>query len=230
MDMLDTLREYFLHSDRHLAHLVTLYGPWVYGLLFAIVFAETGLIVTPFLPGDSLLFAAGAIAALGGLDPLLLIGLLSAAAILGDAVNYSLGRRYGLRLIDAVPGLGHGGRTAAREHVTQAQAFFARHGGKAIVLGRFAPFIRTFVPFAAGMAGMHRPAFTFYNVTGAFVWVGGCAGAGYLFGTVPIVRDHFPVVALGIVGVSLLPAAAGAIRHMRRPSPAQEPHPRPGQG
>jgi membrane-associated protein len=201
------LVDLFVHFDVHLAELVTRYGPWVYGLLFAIVFAETGLVVTPFLPGDSLLFAAGALAATGVLDIRLVVLLLAAAAILGNTVNYSVGRMVGPRVFrsDASSGIVH--RLLNREYLDRAHVFFDRHGGKAIVLTRFVPIIRTFVPFVAGAGAMRYPTFALYNVAGGLAWVGVCVGAGYAFGNVPMVKDNFTVVALGIVAVSLLPVA-----------------------
>jgi membrane-associated protein len=209
------LIDLFLHLDVHLAEFVATYGIWVYAVLFAIIFAETGLIVTPFLPGDSLLFAAGAISATGALDVRLLIILLVIAAIIGDAVNYSVGRYVGPRIFrgeDRTSGLQ---RLLNREHLEKAHAFFERHGGKAIVLARFAPIIRTFVPFVAGAASMSYTAFAFYNVAGGILWVVVCVGAGWLFGNVPIVKDNFSIVALGIVAVSLLPIALEWWRHVQ---------------
>ena len=204
-----------LHVDRYLLDVVTTYGPWIYALLFLIVFAETGLVVTPFLPGDSLLFAAGALAATGALDVRVAAVLLLVAAIAGDAVNYSIGRAVGLRVIHRAQTDPKWGRWVNVTYVERAHAFFERHGGKAIVLGRFAPIVRTFVPFVAGIAEMSYPAFALYNITGALAWVGICLGAGYLFGNVPIVTDNFSLVALGIVAVSLLPMVFEFLRYRR---------------
>lgn len=212
---METLVEYFLHSDRHLAHVTALYGAWIYVLLFAIVFAETGLIVAPFLPGDSLLFAAGALAALGGLDLMTLFVLLSVAAVLGDGVNYSLGRTYGPRLVDRAARSRLCARLMPRRHLEKAHAFFERFGGKAVVLARFAPILRTLVPFVAGAAHMSRSRFALYNVTGGLLWVVTCVGAGYTLGSVGWVRDNFSLVALAIVAVSLLPVATGLLRRQR---------------
>lgn len=212
---MDVLLDYFLHLDRHLAEFVALYGIWIYALLFLIIFAETGLIVTPFLPGDSLLFAAGAMAAGGGLDLTTLFLLLTTAAIIGDAVNYSVGKFVGPRVFRGVPRQGLLGRALNREHLARAHAFFERYGGKAIVLARFAPIVRTFVPFVAGAAEMTYAKFAFYNVTGAILWVGICAGAGYAFGNVPIVQENFSIVALGIVAVSLIPMVLEMLRSWR---------------
>jgi membrane-associated protein len=166
----------FLHFDEHLLEWVTAYGAWVYAILFLIVFAETGLVVTPFLPGDSLLFAAGAIAATGALDVRLTALLLIVAAIAGDAVNYSMGRMVGERVFRPSEQPAWWQRLLNRDHLDRAHEFFERYGGKAIVLARFVPIVRTFVPFVAGAASMSYPAFAFYNVTGAMLWVGLCVG------------------------------------------------------
>jgi membrane-associated protein len=206
---MDQFLDYFLHLQDHLETFVTLYGPWVYGLLFLIIFCETGLVVTPFLPGDSLLFTAGALAATGILNPLLAAGLLVLAAILGDAANYSMGHFAGPRVFRAEDRTSFWHRVLNREHLMQAHAFFERHGGKAIVLGRFVPFIRTFVPFVAGCGSMSYPQFAVYNITGAILWVGLCLGAGYAFGNIPWVKEHFELVVIGIVAVSVTPMLWG---------------------
>jgi len=205
-----------LHVDRYLLTLVSAYGTWVYLLLFLIVFAETGLVVTPFLPGDSLLFAAGAIAAVGRLDARVVTVVLIAAAVLGDAVNYAVGRMAGNRILQAVEANPRWRRWVNPAHVARAHDFFERHGGKAVVMARFVPIVRTFVPFVAGVAEMSYPSFAFYNVAGAVAWVGLCVGSGYIFGNVPVVQDNFSLVALGIVAVSLLPMLVEYLRHRRR--------------
>jgi len=205
-----------LHVDRYLLTLVSAYGTWVYLLLFLIVFAETGLVVTPFLPGDSLLFAAGAIAAVGRLDARVVTVVLIAAAVLGDAVNYAVGRIAGNRVLQAVEANPRWRRWVNPAHVARAHDFFERHGGKAVVMARFVPIVRTFVPFVAGVAEMSYPSFAFYNVAGAVAWVGLCVGSGYIFGNVPVVQDNFSLVALGIVAVSLLPMLVEYLRHRRR--------------
>jgi membrane-associated protein len=207
------LIDLLLHVDRYLLELVADYGVWIYGVLFLIVFAETGLVVTPFLPGDSLLFATGALAATGALDVRLAAILLVAAAIAGDAVNYSVGRSAGSRLIDLSRTDPRWRRWINPAYIARAHGFFEQRGGKAIVLGRFVPIVRTFVPFVAGVAEMSYPAFALYNVTGALAWVGVCLGGGYLFGNVPVVRDNFSLVAIGIVFVSLLPMLVEYLRH-----------------
>jgi len=210
---MEYLIDLFLHLDVHLAEFVAQYGIWVYGMLFAIIFIETGLVIWPFLPGDSLLFAAGALSATGALDVRIVFVLLIAAAIAGDAVNYSIGRYVGPKVFSAHDYQGFLHRLLNRDHLDKAHAFFEKHGGMAIVSGRFAPIIRTFVPFVAGAGSMSYPAFAFYNVIGGIVWVGVCVGAGYAFGQVPIVKDNFSIVALGIVAVSLLPIVYEWWRH-----------------
>ena len=179
---MEALIDLFIHFDRHLAEFVATYGVWVYALLFAIIFAETGLVVTPFLPGDSLLFAAGALAATGAFNIWLLLGLLTVAAVLGDAVNYAVGDAVGPRVFTSIDRTSFWQRMLNKDHLDRAHAFFERYGGKAIVLGRFVPIVRTFVPFVAGAGTMTYSTFAFYNVTGALIWVGVCTLAGYAFG------------------------------------------------
>ena len=209
------LLDLLLHVDVYLLDLVANYGIWVYAILFLIIFAETGLVVTPFLPGDSLLFAAGALAASGALDPGGTVLLLVVAAVLGDAVNYSVGRMVGTRIVHLAQTDPQWGRWIQPAYVARAHEFFERHGGKAIVLARFMPIVRTFVPFVAGVAEMRYPAFALYNVTGAVAWVGVCVGAGYIFGNVPIVKENFSLVALGIVVVSVLPMVFEYLKQRR---------------
>lgn len=209
---MQSLIDLFLHLDVHLADFVGRYGTWVYGLLFAIIFAETGLVVTPFLPGDSLLFAAGALAATGALDIRWLFLLLAGAAILGNTVNYSVGHFIGPRVFRA----DETHPLLNRQHLDRAHAFFERYGGMAVVLTRFVPIIRTFVPFVAGAGAMRYSAFALFNVFGGALWVGVCLGAGYAFGNVPIVKNNFSLVALGIVAVSLIPMVVEWIRHQRK--------------
>ena len=210
------LIDIFLHLDVKLAELVAQYGIWVYGLLFAIIFAETGLVVAPFLPGDSLLFAAGALAATGPLEVRWLFGLLVAAAILGDAVNYAVGRYVGPRVFRADDNTGTLHRLLNRHHLDRAHEFFERHGGMAVVLARFVPIVRTFVPFVAGAGAMGYAAFALFNVVGAVLWVGICVGAGYAFGQVPVIKENFSLVALGIVAVSVIPVVIEMIKHKRK--------------
>jgi membrane-associated protein len=210
------LVDFILHSDRHLLDFVEAYGIWVYALLFIIVFAETGFVVTPFLPGDSLLFATGALAATGVLRAPLAFGLLAAAAFTGNAVNYTVGRMIGPRVFNATDHTGLLHRLLNQEHLKRAHLFFDQYGGKAVVLGRFVPIVRTFVPFVAGAAQMTSHSFALYNLVGAVAWVGLCLGAGVLFGNVPIVKENFSLVTIGIVAVSLLPMVVEYLRHAGR--------------
>jgi membrane-associated protein len=211
--------DFFLHFDKHLLELVAAYGPWVYALLFAIVFAETGFVVTPFLPGDSLLFAAGALAAAGGgLNPWLIVALLIVAAFAGNAVNYAIGRFVGPRVFTAAGGEGISRKLLNREHLARAHQFFEAYGGKAVILSRFVPIVRTFLPFVAGAAQMSPAAFGFYNLVGAVGWVVLCVGAGVLFGNVPVVKQNFSLVTIGIVGVSVLPMVFEFLSHRRKRS------------
>ena len=206
---MDYFLDFFLHLDIHLEAFVGHYGPWVYGLLFLIIFCETGLVVTPILPGDSLLFTTGALAAAGILNIWLTAVLVLAAAILGDAVNYSIGHYVGPRVFRAEDRRGFWHRVLNRNHLMAAHAFFERHGGKAVVLARFVPIVRTFVPFVAGAGSMSYPQFAFFNVSGAMLWVALCVGAGYFFGSRQIVKDNFELVVVAIVLISLLPIAWG---------------------
>jgi len=212
---MSTLTDFVLHIDKHLAEFVAAYGAWVYGLLFGIVFAETGFVVTPFLPGDSLLFATGALAATGILNPWLAALLLSTAAFTGNTVNYAVGRFVGPRAFGANDQTGLAHKLLNRQHLQRAHAFFEQYGGKAVVLGRFVPIVRTFVPFVAGAAQMSWASFVLYNLIGALAWVGLCLGAGILFGNVPIIKNNFSLVTIGIVLVSILPMVAEFVRHRR---------------
>jgi membrane-associated protein len=211
---MQSLIELFLHLDVHLEEFINTHGAWVYGLLFAIVFAETGLVVTPFLPGDSLLFAAGALAARAN-EPLnvwLLFLLLAGAAILGNSVNYSIGHFIGPRVFRA----DETHPLLNRQHLDRAHAFFEKYGGMAVVLTRFVPIIRTFVPFVAGAGAMRYASFALFNIAGGMLWVGACLGAGYAFGNVPVVKQNFSLVAVGIVAVSLLPMVVEWLKHKRK--------------
>ena len=202
--------DFLLHFDKHLLEFVHDYGPWVYAILFAIVFAETGFVVTPFLPGDSLLFAAGALCATGELSIAAMLGLLVFAAFAGNAVNYAVGRYIGPRVFQS----SH--RLLNKDYLDRAHAFFEQYGGKAIVLGRFIPIVRTFVPFVAGAAQMTTASFVAYNAVGAVAWVSLCLGAGWFFGNIPIVKNNFSLVTIGIVFVSILPMLFELIAHRRR--------------
>lgn len=208
--MLDSIVDVFLHLDRHLGDFVQAHGSSTYAFLFAIVFLETGLVVTPFLPGDSLLFACGALAATGALDPMALFLLLAAAAILGDTVNYSIGKAIGPAAFSGKI------RFLKHEHLVRTHAFYERHGGKTIFLARFIPIIRTFAPFVAGIGTMSYPRFLGYNVVGGVSWVGGCLVAGYAFGNIPVVKNNFSIVIIAIVAVSMLPLGIEYFRHRKK--------------
>jgi membrane-associated protein len=213
---MEYLIDLFLHLDVHLAEFVAQYGVLVYAGLFAVIFAETGLVVTPFLPGDSLLFAAGALAATGTMDITLVSVLIAVAAILGNTVNYAIGRAIGPRVFSATDTSGMMHKLLNRKHLDKAHEFFERHGALAVISSRFAPIIRTFVPFVAGAAAMNATTFLTYNVVGGVLWTAVCVGAGYAFGNVPIVKNNFSIVALGIVAVSLLPIAIEIVKARRR--------------
>jgi membrane-associated protein len=206
------LLDFLLHADKQLLELVAAYGTWIYAILFAIVFAETGFVVTPFLPGDSLLFATGALCATGVLSTPVALGLLAVAAFTGNAVNYAVGRFIGPRVFSSTGS--H--RLLNREYLDRAHAFFEKYGGKAVILGRFVPIVRTFVPFVAGAAQMSSASFGVYNLIGAAAWVGLCVGAGLLFGNVPIVKQNFSLVTIGIVVVSVLPVLFEVVGRRRR--------------
>ena len=199
MDLLNQFVDVVLHLDHHLKDLTAQYGTATYLILLAIIFAETGLVVTPFLPGDSLLFAAGALAGLGELDPWLLFLGLSAAAILGDSVNYAIGKRIGRRAFDGSI------RFLKKEHLDRTHAFYEKHGAKTIVLARFVPIVRTFAPFVAGVGSMSYGTFLTYNIVGGVVWCGFFIWVGYFFGNLPWVKANFSVVILAIMVLSVLP-------------------------
>jgi membrane-associated protein len=213
MDLLRSVIDLFLHLDQHLSRVIADYGVWTHLILFVIVFAETGLVVTPFLPGDSLLFAAGTFAALGSLDLWLVVVLLVAAAILGDTVNYWVGAWVGPRAFSGNI------RFLRKDYLDRTHAFYEKHGGKTVILARFVPIIRTFAPFVAGVGAMSYPKFITYNVVGAVLWVGLFVPAGYFFGNIPAVRKNFTLVILAIIALSVLPIALEAIRS-RRSRPA----------
>lgn len=200
--MLASLIDFILHIDQHLIELAQTYGLWIYAILFLIVFCETGLVVTPFLPGDSLLFAAGAVAALGGMNVHMAAALLLAAAVIGDAANFAVGKYFGEKLF-AKPD----SRVFKREYLDKTHAFYEKYGGKTIILARFVPIVRTFAPFVAGMGDMHYGRFIRYNIIGALMWVGLLTYAGYFFGELPAVKNNFGLVVIGIIAVSVLPMA-----------------------
>ena len=209
MGFLRAALDFFLHLDRHLAEITAQYGTWTYAILAGILFCETGLVVTPFLPGDSLLFTAGALAALGSLDPRLLNLLLFVAVLAGDNVNYWVGRFIGPRAFTGDY------RFFRKEHLQRTHAFFERHGGKTVVLARFVPIVRTFTPFVAGIGAMTYPRFLLYSIGGGAIWVTAFLWAGYLFGNLPAVRANFSFVVLGIIALSVLPIVIGVLRERR---------------
>jgi membrane-associated protein len=207
MELLTTFVDLMLHLDTHLAALVAQYGAWVYAILFAIVFCETGLVVTPFLPGDSLLFVAGALAAAGGMQIGLLIVLLVIAAVLGDAVNYAVGAWFGPKVFRW-----ESSRFFNRSAFDRTHAFYERHGGKTVIIARFMPLIRTFAPFVAGVARMRYARFAMFNVSGALLWVVSLTLAGYWFGNLPWVKQNLTLVILAIIAISLAPAAVAWVK------------------
>ncbi len=214
MELIQWFVDVFLHLDRHLAEVIRSYGVWTYGLLFLIVFLETGLVVTPFLPGDSLLFAAGSFAALeapgGGrvLSLGLLFFLLAAAAVLGDTANYAIGHFLGPKVFHFPKS-----RFFNPEHLRRTHVFYEKYGGKTIIIARFVPIVRTFAPFVAGIGAMSYPRFLAYNVVGGLLWVAVCLFSGYFFGSLPIVRENFSLVILAIILISILPAFVEYRRH-----------------
>jgi len=191
--------DFILHIDKHIAEFVATYGTGTYAIIFLIIFCETGLIVAPFLPGDSLLFAAGSLAALGSLNPHLLFLLITIAAIIGDFVNYSIGKFSGDKI------LAKNSRFIKKENIEKTNKFYEKHGGKTIILARFIPIVRTFAPFVAGTAKMNYRNFLVYNVVGAILWAGIFVYAGYYFGNIPIVKNNFKFVVIGIIIISVLP-------------------------
>ncbi|MCH9267769.1 DedA family protein [Pantoea ananatis] len=213
MEFIHFVVDFILHIDVHLAELVAQYGIWIYAILFLILFCETGLVVTPFLPGDSLLFVAGALAALPGndLNVHLMVALLVIAAILGDAVNYTIGKLFGERLFS-----NPNSKIFRRSYLDKTHAFYARHGGKTIILARFVPIVRTFSPFVAGMGHMSYRHFALFNVAGALAWVLLFSYAGYLFGDLPVVQENLKLLILGIIVVSILPGVIEIWRHRRQ--------------
>ena len=207
MSVLYKLIDFIIHIDKHLTELASTYGGWAYGILFLIVFCETGLVVTPFLPGDSLLFAAGALATQGAFNVHLLALLLLVAAIIGDAVNYSIGRRMGPAVFERT-----NSKIFKPEYLARTQKYFEKYGSKTIVLARFVPIVRTFAPFLAGVGTMSYPKFAFYNVSGAIAWVGLFTYGGYIFGGMETVQKNFKLVILAIIIISILPGVFEILR------------------
>lgn len=207
MDLLLFLIDFILHVDVHLKELFDNYGVWVYAILFLIIFCETGLVVTPFLPGDSLLFAAGALTVGSALDVNVLAGVLVAAAVLGNVVNYTLGHFFGEQLFRRPDS-----KIFRRDYLDKTHAFYARHGGKTIIITRFLPIVRTFAPFVAGMGAMTYLRFLAFNLVGGLLWVASFVYAGHFFGNLPVVRHNFTLLIFGIIGISLLPMVMGVVR------------------
>lgn len=214
MEFLKQVADFFLHLDKHLSEVISQYGVWTHVLLFVIVFCETGLVITPFLPGDSLLFAAGTFAALGSLNVWILVLTLTIAAILGDTVNYWIGKRIGPAAFSGqLPFL-------KQAHLRKTEEFYVRHGRKTIILARFVPIVRTFAPFVAGVGSMDYGRFLAYNVIGGVVWVWMFTLAGYYFGNIPAVKKNFTMVILAIIVISVMPIVIEWVRARRRPAEA----------
>ena len=211
MDLLALFIDIVLHLDVHLLKLATDYGVWIYAILFLIIYCETGLVVMPFLPGDSLLFVAGALCGMGTLQLEILAPLLILAAFSGDNTNYWVGRLVGMRLLNGV-----GSRIIKREHLDKTHAFYEKHGGKTIVFARFLPIVRTFAPFVAGIGLMRYRLFMLFSALGSVAWIGSLTVAGYFFGNIPVVKNNLTLIIVGIIVISLLPALREAIRHRSR--------------
>jgi len=206
MDFLMTAFDMFLHVDQHLGEFATSYGVWIYALLFLIIFLETGVVVTPFLPGDSLLFAVGALAAAGVIDVVGILSLLTAAAIIGDNTNYFIGRAVGPRVFT------EHSKWLKREHLLRTQRFYEVHGGKTVIMARFVPIVRTFAPFVAGVGRMHYPRFLAFDIAGGILWVWGFGLLGYFTGAIPFVKENFGLVTIGVILISVLPLAFEIVR------------------
>ncbi|MBM4256521.1 MAG: DedA family protein [Deltaproteobacteria bacterium] len=216
MELIKEFIDLFLHLDTHLQAVIQNYGTWTYVILFLIIFCETGLVVTPILPGDSLLFAAGAFAATGSLDLTWLLVLLTVAAILGDAVNYAIGHFIGPKAFSQPDS-----RFLKKEYLDRTHQFYEKYGGKTIIIARFVPIVRTFAPFVAGVGSMTYAKFASYNVLGGILWVGVCVLAGYAFGNIPVVKENFTLVILGIIFVSILPGIIEFLRSRSTPPAAE---------
>ncbi len=215
MEIIKFLIDFILHMDVYLNDIITNYGAWTYGILFLVIFLETGFVVTPFLPGDSLLFAAGTFAAMGALNPIYLFLLLTVAAIIGDTVNYSIGHYIGPKAFSGEI------KFLKKEHLDKTQAFYDKHGGKTIILARFIPIIRTFAPFVAGIGTMKYSKFILYNVVGAISWVAIFISLGFFFGTIPFVAENFELVIFAIIFISFIPPVLEVIK-ARRESKAEK--------
>ncbi|WP_368654002.1 VTT domain-containing protein [Ornithinibacillus sp. 4-3] len=212
MSIIMGLIDFILHIDEHLVEIIQKFGGWSYAVLFAIIFIETGIVIMPFLPGDSLLFASGALAAIGAFNIVSLLIFFVSGAIIGDTVNYHIGKKVGM----SIPEDSFIGKYINRDRMAVAQRFFNKYGGFTIVIARFMPFVRTFIPFVAGASRMNYSYFLFYNVVGAFLWVFICTLLGYFFGNIPIVKENFTTVLLLIIFISVLPAIIGVFRARRK--------------
>jgi len=210
--MLTTLFYTLFGLDQALANMAVAYGPWLYGILFLVIFAETGLVVFPFLPGDSILFIAGTVVAAADCNVHMLVAVLIAAAVLGDSVNYSIGRYIGPKVYDKPDS-----HWFKQEHLRRTQAFYDKYGGVTIIIGRFIPIIRTFAPFLAGVAGMKYRKFLSYNVVGGVLWISALVYTGFLFGNIPWIKQNLTLIVLGIIVISLLPAIFAFLRERRSP-------------
>lgn len=215
MEIITQLIDFVIHIDKHLAEIIQSYGTWTYLILFLIIFCETGLVVTPFLPGDSILFVIGALGATGALDLKLAVVLLIIAAIVGNTINYFIGKMIGYRILEnsKLPFIN---RIIKKEYIEKTNAFYEKHGGKAILLSRFLPILRTFAPFVAGIGKMNFAKFTMYNALGAIAWILIFMMGGYFFGNIPAVKNNFTIVILGIILVSLLPAIITGLMQGRK--------------
>lgn len=216
MPLITQFIDFVLHLDVHLTEITTSYGLATYLILFFIIFAETGFVITPFLPGDSLLFAAGAIAALGSLSLPGLLLILMAAAIIGDTANYWIGHFFGQKMIE------HPKMPLKKEHIEKTQAFYKKHGGKTIILARFVPIVRTFAPFVAGIGTMHYGKFITYNIVGGISWVSAFTLLGYFFGNIPAIKHNFSFVIFGIIGISMVPMVVEYLKGKRAPAAANQ--------
>jgi membrane-associated protein len=210
MELIETFVSFLLHPDHHLGWILEHYGQWLYAALFLVVFAETGLVVTPFLPGDSLLFVAGALTGTGQVDVRIMMAVLGAAALIGDTTNYWVGRWVGPRVFNQ-----ENGRLFRREYLDRTQRYYDRYGGRTVIIARFIPIVRTFAPFVAGVGRMPYLRFLAFSATGTVLWVGGFVGAGYLFGNLPVVRQNLTLFILGIIVLSVAPGVIEYARHRR---------------
>ena len=212
MELLTSLLDLFLHLDKHLAEIMAEYGAWTYAILFLVIYMETGFVVTPFLPGDSLLFAAGSFAAIGSFNPLFLYFMLCCASIAGDSTNYWIGHFIGPKILAR-----ENSRILKKRYLDRTHKFYEKYGGKTVIIARFVPIVRTFAPFLAGVGAMNYPRFIIFCVIGALLWVGGFVWAGYFFGNLPFVKNNFSIVILAIILISVLPGVVEYFRHRRKP-------------